>query len=55
MEYLFPHLAIARTIGHHLQGIEVLLDHAHQVVGIGGHAHGLVEPLQGPLHLLAVG
>ena len=43
------------AVGHHLQGIEVLLHHAHQVVGVGGHAYGLVEALQRPLHFLAVG
>jgi len=42
-------------VGYHLQGIEVLLHHAHQVVGIGGDSHGLVEALQRPFHLLAVG
>ena len=45
---------ITVSIGHHLQGIQMLLNHTHQVVGIGGHPHGLVESLQRPLHLLTV-
>ena len=41
-------------IGYHLQGIEVFFHHTHQVVGVGGYSHGLVESLQRPFHFLTV-
>ena len=41
-------------IRYHLQGVKMLFHHTHQVVGVCGNAHWLVEAFQRPFHFLAV-